>query len=285
MATTNNPQVQDNSSQAISWKPLESPLESWIKQWEKEGVTLELIIALIMSNPQGSGAMDVVSNSIAGITQQSNILSAVQSDVITLNAILSKIESQLGTKVSPTDLGKFPPELLKQFQSTYKKLFVSNTSNPNHESDLALLKSYEKKFPTLEPVVSGVEGWKDDFSTALNKSSNTFDFDIQHWDGKTVDPDKDSSGFIKDILYVAGQHYQANHPNTDGSKSVATDYLQNWWTEGNADQQLLSGQSQQDTTQIQSYMQLLQGFDSSAQQDIRSAADQKAAMIRNEKAS
>jgi len=281
MATTSDPQVQAGNQQDIPWTPVKKPLEAWIEQWEKDGVTLELIVAMIMSNSQGDGAMDVVSESIAGITEQSNVLSAVQSDVITLNAILSKIESQLGTTANPT-IGTFPQSLLLQFQSTYKKLFVSNAKNPNGESDIAELASFQSKFPTLKPVVSGVENWqKDYFSKSLNGSPRSFDQDVRNWTGTRdgFDP------FIQDIEYLAKEHYSANHPTKNGGKSSTTDYLQNWWTAGNADQQLLGGQSQQDTTEVQSYMQLLQGFDSSGQQIIQLASTQKSQIIQNEKTS
>jgi hypothetical protein len=246
-------------------------LEELIKQWEKDGVTLELIIAMIMSNPEGVGAMDVVSDSIAGITNQSNILSNVQSDVITLNSILSKIESQLGTKANPT-ISKFPKSLLVQFQTTYKKLFSSG-------GDLDQLSALESKFPTLQPIIGEVQTFKNDFNTSLNGSGTTFDEDVNNWDQKM----NNSSQFIKDVCFLASQHYQANHPDSSGGSSTVTDILQNWWTDGNAGQQLLSGQSQQNTTMIQSYMQLLQGFDSSAQQDIQLASSQKAQIIQNEK--
>lgn len=284
MSTTNDLQVQSS----VVPPPLPSiptpSLDDLIKQWEKDGVTLELIIAMIMSNPEGIGAMDITSNSIAKITEQSNILSKVQTDIITLNSILSKIESQLGTKasVSQTMWDSFMKNggktLMQQFQNTYKALFVGT------QSDISQLAAFTKKFPTLAPIIAGVENWqKDDFNTALNGSSSTFDKDIQNWNGQ--DFNFNSSAFFKDITFMAAQHYAANHPSSDGSKSGATDFLQNWWTDGNADQQLVSGQSQQDTTQVQSYMQLLQGFDSSAQQDIQLASTQKSQFIQNERVS
>src|SRR5690349_17602566 len=285
MPTTSNPQVQTPVIPTPA--PNQSPgneLDDLIKQWEKDGVTLELIIAMIMSNPEGIGAMDITSNSIAKITQQSNILSKVQTDIITLNSILSKIESQLGTKASVGQatwnsfMNNGGKTLMKQFQDTYKALFVGT------QSDIQQLAAFTKKFPTLAPIIAGVENWqKDDFNTALNGSSSTFDKDIQNWNGQ--DFDYNSSAFFKDITFMAAQHYSANHPSSDGSKSGATDFLQNWWTDGNADQQLVSGQSQQDTTQVQSYMQLLQGFDSSAQQDIQLASTQKSQFIQNERVS
>lgn len=282
MVTTSNPQIQDPT--VPTPQPTPSPgneLENLIAQWEKDGVTLELIVAMIMSNPEGIGAMDVVSDDISGITQQSNILSKVQSDIITLNAILSKIESQLGDKAdvsSASVYAKMKSQLL-QFQSAYKNLFVSDSANADGKSDIDELAEYQKQFPTLDPIVKGVKQWQGDFNSTLNGDGRKFSDDLLHWDGGN------DGGLLTDVAWLAGQHYSANHPTSDGGKSGAIDYLQNWWTDGNADQQLVSGQSQEDTTQVQSYMQLLQGFDSSAQQDIQLASTQKSQLIQNEKTS
>jgi hypothetical protein len=260
--------------------PIVNPLDAWIDHWKKEGITLELIITMIMSNPQGTGAMDMASSSIAGITHQSDILSDVQSDVITLNSILSKIESQLGTTATP-DISKFPKSLIKQFQSTYKKLFGDGTLNKDTGGDLGKLASFETKFPTLLPVVTGIQGFEKDFQSPVTIGSSTFTFAD---DIKNYDPNGGSDQALdKDITALAAQHYAANHPGTTGDKG--TDLLQTWWTDGNTGQQLVSGQSQQNTTQVQSYMQLLQGFDSTAQQDIQLASTQKSQMIQNEKTS
>jgi hypothetical protein len=275
-----------NSSNISTPQPspdLPPTLPELIDKWKAEGITLELIIAMIMSNPEGLGAMDVVSNNISGITKQSNILSKVQSDIITLNSILSKIESQLGgvQTMDQKTWDAFSKTLLTKFQQTYKDLFDKG-------GDLDQLETYTTEFPNLTQAITGIQAWEQDFTTQKLADGTTLADDLENWDGKSfpTDPnDQNASAFIKDIFYIAGQHYAANHPNQDGSKSDATDYLQSWWTDGNAGQQLVSGQSQQDTTEVQSYMQLLQGFDSSAQQDIQLASTQKSQIIQNEKTS
>ena len=90
-------------------------------------MTLELIVAMVMSNPEGTGAMDICSDNIAGITDQSNVLSKVQGDVISLNSILSKIESQLGTasKITPTMWkNSGASKLMGSLAAAYNKLSV-----------------------------------------------------------------------------------------------------------------------------------------------------------------
>jgi hypothetical protein len=246
-------------------------LEELIKQWEAHGVTLELIIAMIMSNPEGVGAMDIASESIAGITNQSNILNNVQSDVITLNSILSKIESQLGTKANPT-IGKFPKSLLVQFQSTYKKLFGSG-------GDLDQLSALETKFPDLKPVIGEFQVIKNDFNTTLNGAAHSFNYNVNNWDQKM----NNDSQFIKDICFLASQHYQA-HQTDSGGGSTVTDILGNWYNDINTTQQLTGSEAQQDVTGVQTLSQLVTNFDSSAQQNIQAAAKEKDVIIQNQKA-
>ncbi len=291
MLSANNPQVQTPPAPGggpIPWTPTKSPLEAWIDQWKKDGVSLELIVMFCMFNPMGTGAGDAVSDSIAGITKQSNILSQVQSDIITLNSILSKIESQMDkSKVGEQTWDQFNksnPNLLKQFQSTYNKLFKSNTANPGGESDIDLLASYQAKYPSLKPAVDTVKNWQGDFNTNLNGDKVSFQSNLQDHFSSKWDP---TNGFVKDICFLAQQHYAATHTNNNGggNQPDATDTLQDWWTSGNEGQSLTGEQSQEDSTQIQSFMQLLQGFDSAGQQMIQLASTQKSQMIQNEKTS
>jgi hypothetical protein len=257
-------------------------LPELIDRWKAEGITLELIIALIMSNPYGEGAMDMVSNSIAGITKQSDILSQVQSDVITLNSILSKIESQLGVKtVGQSTWSKFPKSLLTQFQQTYKNLFVGNANNPNGESDLDALKGFEQEFPDLAATVAGVSSWQTDNFKVPLPNGNNFDIDIQNWNPKNTSLGSDP--FINDVVFLGENHYAANNSSDGGSK--VTDYLQNWWSAGDTSQQLCSGQSQANTTKVQAYMQLLQGFNNSGQQMLQGMGEEKIKIIQNQRAS
>ena len=290
MSVPNNPQVQAPAAQGqgpIPWTPIQSPLDSWIKQWAKEGMSLELIVMFAMFNPMGSGAGDAVSDSISGITKQSNILSQVQSDIITLNSILSKIESQMDkSKVGEQTWNNFDPTLLKQFQTTYNKLFKSNSANYNNESDIELLKSYQGKYPSLKPAVDTVENWQKDFGDAkLNGDGVSFESNLQNHFSSTWGDG--TNAFVKDICFLAQQHYQATHTNNNGggTQPDATDTLQDWWTSGNEGQSLTGEQSQEDSTQIQSFMQLLQGFDSAGQQMIQLSSTQKSQMIQNERTS
>lgn len=260
-------------------------LSQMIEQMEQDGVTLELIVAMVMSNPEGTGAMDICSDNIAGITDQSNVLSKVQADVISLNSILSKIESQLGTASKITSAmwkNSGVSKLLGSLAQAYNKLSVDLKS-------LAALKSQN-----LSAVVKGISVFKDDFSekctgtNPLNSKqgvSFTLSQVFKNWnpDNTSFSPSTGLTDLPGDIIWLAEQHYDANHGS--GTSSTTTDYLANWWSDGNAAQSLCSGQSQQDTTEVQSLMQLLQGFDSTAQQDIQLASSQKSVIIRNQMAS
>lgn len=253
---TDNIQISAPPSPAPNVAPGQN-LDDLIKQLKEHGVTLELIIMMIMSNPDGTGAMDHASNSIAGITNESNLNNDVQTDIININAVLSKLEQGQNSK-----------SLIQQLQDSYKKLFGAG-------GDLDKLAAEAKDHPDVNPTVSTLKNWQNSFKAfklSWNHDSTnvtSFNTDIMNWNGDT----SANNPVMTDIGYMMQQH----KPGSPG------DFLQNWWTEGNAGQQLTSGQSQKATTEVQSLMQLLQGFDSSAQQDIQLAGTQKTQMINNEK--
>lgn len=277
-------------------------LSQMITQMEQDGVTLELIVAMVMSNPEGVGAMDICSDNIAGITNQSNILSKVQSDVITIDSILSKIESQLGTASRITQgmwsKAGITGAMLTSLKNAYNDLFIGNASNAGGASDLKVLQGYESQYPSLKPVISGItQGLGADFGGYTDPTTGQsvqgqsinghfFGKDLQSWTGTqwAKGSSQAPTGLIGDVVWLAEQHYDANHP-TGSSSTTPSDPLSNWWSDGNEAQTLCSGQSQSNTTEVQSLMQLLQGFDSTAQQDIQLASSQKSIIIKNEIAS
>lgn len=260
-------------------------LEQMITQMEKDGVTLELIVAMVMSNPQGVGAMDICSDNIAGITDQSNVLSKVEADTIKINSILSKIESQLGGIGKSITQSQYDKSgvgsLLKSLQTAYDDLFHGNSSNPNGVSDLAMLQGLASQNQGLNPVITGLQAWEKDFQTPPSGQTFNFENDLEGWT-----PPQSGDGWgtplVNDITWLAEQHYNANN---QGGSSSGVDPLQTWWSDGNSAQGMASGQSQADTTEVQSLMQLLQGFDSTGQQMIQLASSQKSMMIKNEMAS
>lgn len=261
-----------------------------IEQMWKDGVSLELIVLYVTTNPEGIGAMDVVSDDISGITEEANILAQVQADQITLNNILSKIESELGvgSKVSK-NWSNLNPSLLMQLKSVWTDLDISNPNNPNGVSDLSYLEQFQNQFPSLGPVIQGIQAFCSSFThtnTTAGGTKFTFANDIDNWSfnnqGTGWLGSTPGTSMNADIAYLAEQHYDANHPSGTNT-TTTTDYLQNWWSDGNAAQQLESGESQQNTTQVQAYMQLLQGFDSDAQQEIQAMATAKGVMVSNQK--
>ncbi len=291
------------------WPPGHEPLWYQVEQWAHHGLSLELIVALVMSNPNGTGAMDVASQSVSGITKQYQELCGVQSDIITIDSILSKIESELGNNPNPNPNDPGLKKELQDLQNAYKKLFGDRTENGG---DFEKLKEAAKTDPDLLMVIAQVDGFEKDLNgdTKVDpdrwkrvngipndgKIPDSFNFgkDLIFWGGN-INPDPDPKNpsqqpaFIQDVLYLAAEHYDANHTTpTPNPKAVAggsdvTDHLKTWWGDGDSSQSVTSGQSQQDTTRVQSLMQLLQGFDNTGQQILQSAGAQKTQMVTNQK--
>ena len=308
MTNTDPSQIQVGN---IPWPPGHEPLWAQLKDWIREGLSLELIVALVMSNPNGTGAMDVASQSVAGITKQYQELCDVQSDIITIDSILSKIESELGNSNNPdvTDPTKNPNLLkeLQDLQAAYRKLFVTPDKDGNL-GDFGKLQKAAETDPDLNMVIAKIQGFETDFSGANNTSNDVwknitnkpsdydpnkppkFNFgnDLNNWDGQTLDVSK--FGFATDVEYLAAEHYDANHTSSGPTPMAAatgdsdlTDILKNWWTDGDSSQSVTSGQSQQDTTRVQSLMQILQSFGNTGQQILQSAGAQKTQMVTNQK--
>ncbi|MDR2539458.1 MAG: hypothetical protein LBC45_02430 [Chlamydiales bacterium] len=259
--------------------PTES-LADRIKDMIASGATLELIVLAIMTNDSGNGAMDICSLNIAKITEETNALSDLQDDLINLQRILSKIEAELGSKkdLSPDDWKKFDKSLLKQLKDTYEKLCkdqktLAKNPDPKLKAVADMVGNWLKDLSSSVPTPSGDKGKLDPFDELLKK-----------WDGNTDFPlnGKDLANNLCGAIYaLAKNFYDKNHP---GSGDANTDYLGEWGQSVQACEQLTSGTSQQETTAVQGFMQILNSFNNIGQQGIQASSQGKEAIIRNQKA-
>ncbi|MGL4540050.1 MAG: hypothetical protein ACRCU0_03645 [Candidatus Rhabdochlamydia sp.] len=254
-------------------------LADLIKDMIAHGATLELIVLAIMTNDSGNGAMDVCSLDIAKITQLTNELSDVQDDLIELQRILSKIAAELGSKkdISPDDWKKFDKSLLKQLKAVYEKLCkdqktLAESSDPKLKAVADMIGNFIKDFDKAIPTPSGDKGDLSSFADLL-----------KNWDGNTDFPlnGKDLANTLCGAVFaLAKNFYDKNHP---GSGDANIDYLGEWNQSVQSCEQLTSGTSQQETTAVQGFMQILNSFNNIGQQGIQSASQGKEAIIRNQR--
>lgn len=273
-----NEQYAHNGVNGLKDDPTES-LKDRIADMIAHGATLELIVLAIMTNDSANGAMDACSTDIATIVKETNELSDVQDDLIELQRILSKIEDELGLKkdISPDDWKKFDKALLKQLKNVYEKLCkdqktLAGNTDPKlkliAESVDNLIKEFNKSIPTP----SGDKGSLSSFADLL-----------KNWDGNTDFPlkGKDLANTLCGAVFaLAKNFYDKNHP---GSGDANIDCLGGWSKSVQVCEQLTSGTSQQETTAVQGFMQILNSFNNIAQQGIQSSSQGKEALIRNQK--
>lgn len=256
----------------------DSSLSDWIEKLKKEGVTLEVLVLLVMANKKKTGAMDRTSQSIADIVEESNQLSKLQDDLIKLNSDLSKLEAGMGNSPNANSQAAWKAnkmqELIQKIADDYKQFI----------KDLAEVEKKGEKDPSLKALLTTVEQFKADFDNKLGGES--FAEAIEQWTNNT-DYHGNDTGFHPDaegqdptrlnrcLVYLAEQYYQSNHSGKAGSD------LTNFWMDGSASQNMVTGQSQQQTIQVQAFMQTLNGYNNTAQEMIKvmSALKYKMAQI------
>ena len=276
--------MQHSTHKQVDWLQDDSTLPTGsladrIKDMIASGATLELIVLAIMTNDSRNGAMDACSLKIKKITEETNQLSDVQDDLINLQRILSKIQAELGSKkdLSSNDWKKFDKSLLKQLKDTYNKLCkdqktLAGSSDPKLKAVADMVSNWLKDLNSSIPTPSGDTGKLDPFDTLLKK-----------WDGNTnfpINGKKLADNLCGAIYALAKNFYDKNHP---GSGDANIDYLGEWGQSVQACEQLTSGTSQQETTAVQGFMQILNSFNNIGQQGIQASSQGKEAIIRNQK--
>lgn len=246
----------------------------WIEKLKKEGVTLEILVLLVMSNKKKTGAMDRTSQSIADIVEEANKLSKLQDDLIKLNGDLSKLEAGLGNVPSASEeawKANKMEELIQKIADDYKQFI----------KDLAEVEKKGEKDPSLKALLTTVEQFKADFDAKIGGES--FSEAIEQWVNDTgyhgndtgFHPNaqgQDPTRLNRILAYLAEQYYQSNH--SGGGTGKQSD-LANFWMDGSAAQHMVSGQSQQQSIQVQAYMQTLNGYNNSAQEMIKAINELK----------
>jgi DNA-binding Lrp family transcriptional regulator len=259
IASSSNRRVSEDTNMSKSeWKDL-------VDRMKANGISLTIIVLVIYVK-----AMDHVSTRILLITHETEKLSSIMSDLLSLTTSLSKIQNQLGAKkeVTQEDWNKFDGKHLKQIRDSYTKLI----------EDCKKLKETSMTQPDFKPMVTAVEGVIDDFDTKIGDSK--FSEDINKWQGDTSFQ-KDQRGTLQgDVVWLAKQFYEKNY-DTDNKKGII-DYLSLWVQNINAAQQLGQGMSQQKVVDLQAQMQFISSFSTSGQESARAGKEELSVMVQHQ---
>ncbi|MEK7339081.1 MAG: hypothetical protein WBD50_04440 [Candidatus Rhabdochlamydia sp.] len=258
IAHSSNRQVSEDTNISKSqWADL-------VDRMKADGISLTIIVLVIYVK-----AMDNVSVKILDITHETDKLSSVMSDLLSLSTSLSKIQNQLGAKkeVTQEDWDKFDGKHLTEIQNSYNKLV----------EDCKKLKEASVTQPDFKPIVTAIEGVIDDFDTKVGDAK--FSEDIKKWQGDTSFQ-KDQRGTLQgDIVWLAKQFYEKNHDTDD--KGVV-DYVSIWVQDINAAQQLGQGMSQQKVVELQAQMQFISSFSASGQESARAGKEELSVMVQHQ---
>lgn len=257
IAHSNRPVSKDTNTSRSEWEDL-------VDRMKADGVSLTIIVLVIYVK-----AMDNVSIRILLITHETDKLSSVMSDLLSLSTSLSKIQSQLGAKkeVTQEDWNKFDGKHLIEIQNSYNKLV----------EDCKKLKETSTTQPDFKPIVTAIEGVIDDFDTKIGDSR--FSEDIKKWQGD-ISFQKDQRGTLQgDVVWLAKQFYEKNHDTDD--KGIV-DYLSMWVQDINAAQQLGQGMSQQKVVELQAQMQFISSFSASGQESARAGKEELSVMVQHQ---
>lgn len=258
IAHSSNRQVsKDTNISRSEWEDL-------VDRMKADGVSLTIIVLVIYVK-----AMDNVSTRILLITHETDKLSSVMSDLLSLSTSLSKIQNQLGAKkeVIQEDWNKFDGKHLTEIQNSYNKLV----------EDCKKLKEASMTQPDFKPIVTAIEGVIDDFDTKIGDSK--FSDDIKKWQDDTSFQ-KDQRGTLQgDVVWLAKQFYEKNHDTDD--KGIV-DYLSIWVQDINAAQQLGQGMSQQKVVELQAQMQFISSFSASGQESARAGKEELSVMVQHQ---
>ncbi|MGL5627123.1 MAG: hypothetical protein ACRDDW_06415 [Candidatus Rhabdochlamydia sp.] len=223
-------------------------------------------------------AMNRVSIKIEHITQNTDKLSSVMSDLLTLSTSLSKIQNQLGAKkeVAKEDWDKFAESHFNENHVERNYLTEIQSSYSNLIEDCKKLR--EADVADFKPIITAIEGVIDDFDTKIGDSK--FSEDITKWKGDTSFQGDKRGTLQGDIVWLAKQFYEKNHDTDDNKGTV--DYLSIWVQGINAAQQLGQGMSQQKVVDLQAQMQFISSFSSSGQQSAQSGKEELSVMVHNQ---
>jgi hypothetical protein len=298
---TTNPIVPPPSDPIVP-PPLMPPLGDQIDLWQSHGVSTELIVLLIMTNDQGTGAMDNVSKKVKKTTDETADLNKVQSDLIDIYNDLSKIEKNLGTGKDWPDPAKRPltdqeKKDLDNLKAAYKKLFGDKDDGTS--GDLFDLEKLYGSDSDAGGLIEQTKAFHGDLNTDYaykspddkDKTDTSFNF------GKGI-MDADPAKFITAVYYAATLFWKANNSTPNSPSPLTSDNgaagpapstdpnpIGTWTSDADTCKSLTTNLSQQKTTEIQANMQLLQGYDGCAQQLIQLAAQQKTQEVQNQKTS
>lgn len=298
---SSNPIIAPPSTHPIS-KPLGIDFDA-------NKISIELIVTMVLVKV----GMDPMQNNMKQIAEQQQIQDKLDSSLIDLAALISKIEtaassdptgnsnnmSQLQTQLktlltnifgTPEQVsidagGHFWPASGSELGQFLKSLGGVNDPSAYNNPVYALFNTLGKDLYSNTGSISGPYASGQPVNGNYNwNNSGTLTESIAHYIFT------DSSGFQSMIEIFSGAYYLANHPNTvdQSGKPVTgnfTNTLNNLYNDSSSGQSGLQGLGTENTTKVQTDTTSLNSLDQAGQAMISNMTQAKQAWVNNQKSS
>lgn len=248
-------------------------------------LVLVLLILCLVTNPEGKGALDRVGKKMEEATRTAKELRDLQNNLIFLSEKIGKL--QLSAEKEPTSqtweedkIGaviKDFAEGILDLQKNIKALEERTKKYPDLETLLSitqeLFKGFNTQFNTVDnrSLLDAISDWKEDQDLSFHGTNLHFQPNFQN---------KDPTQFNRMIAWAVMQEYLRYEGTNKDPK--ATNPIEDWNADANASMQMLTGQSQQSSIEMKSFMTLLTSYDNTVKESLKAHGRELQKMVREQ---
>ncbi len=263
---------------------------------KEKGYDIELVLVLLIlclvTNPKGKGALDRVAKKMEEVTHTTEELRGLQNNLILLNEKIGKL--QLSAEKEPTSqtwekdkigtvIKTFAEGILdlqkniKELEEHIKKWEKDNNKQSDLETLLSITEDLFKGFNTQfnpadsRSMLDAISDWKEDQDLHFHGMDLHFQPNFQN---------KDPTQFNRMIAWAMEQEYLNYEGKNKDPKP--TNPIEDWNADTNASMQMLSGQSQQSSIEMKSYMTLLTSYDNAVKESLKAHGRELQKMVREQ---
>lgn len=223
---------------------------------------LVLAILFLVTNAQGTGALDRVTKKIQEATHLTEELRGLQDKLILLNEKMGKLqlsaermptaqsweEDQVGSVIKEFAQGVL--DLQKQMTELEKRVKKYPDLATLLASTQQLFNCFSKQFNPIDSrsLIEAISDWEEGQDLGFHGTDLAFQPNAQQ---------KDPTQFNRMMAWTITQAYLVQEGKSKDSENPLAD----WSADDNASRQILMGQSQQSSIEMKSYMTLITSYD------------------------
>jgi hypothetical protein len=263
---------------------------------KEKGYDIELVLVLLIlclvTNPKGTGALDRVAKKMQEVIHTTEELRGLQNNLILLNEKIGKLqlsaekeptsqtweEDKIGTVIKTFAEGILDLQKnIKELEERIKEWEKRNNKPSDLETLLSITEDLFKGFNTqFNPIdnrsmLDAISDWKEDQDLSFHGTDLHFQPNFQN---------KDPTQFNRMIAWAMEQEYLNYEGKNKDPKP--TNPIEDWNADTNASMQMLTGQSQQSSIEMKSYMTLLTSYDNAVKESLKAHGRELQKMVREQ---